>query len=67
MRASELACVNSNYISRPYRIGKHVRVISTKRVRIIELQNMHALCSSIMHAGCRAKSIALYARHQMYG
>ena len=35
MRASELECLNSNYIFHPYRIGKHVRVI--------ELQNMHAL------------------------
>ena len=35
MRASELACLNSNYISHPDRIGKHMRVI--------ELQNTHAL------------------------
>ena len=27
MQASELACLNSNYISSPYRIRKRVRVI----------------------------------------
>ena len=35
MRASELACLNSNYIFCPFIIGKHVR--------IIELQNARAL------------------------
>ena len=42
MQASELACLNSNYISYPYR--------TTKRVCIIELQNACVLCSSITRA-----------------